>query len=88
MRGAKQLPGFAVRSVVYKLPEILEDMNDGHNVRRTVFLQTFAFYHKKGVTTLPSVMRPLLGRALLILCSLLRTGGGFVRVSSSICGML
>merc|ERR1719191_1493034 len=51
--------GGMCKQIVYKLPEILEDMYDGHNVVKTVFAQCFAFHHAKGVTGLPDVMRPL-----------------------------
>merc|ERR1719160_2345017 len=44
---------------VYKLPEILEDVNDGHNVVKTVFTQAVTFYHGKGVTGLPEIYRAL-----------------------------
>lgn len=45
--------------VVYKLPECLEDMNDGHNIVGTVFTQAYSFHHGKGVTGMPDAMRPL-----------------------------
>lgn len=45
--------------VVYKLPELLEDCYDGHNVVKTVFVQAGAFTHGKGVTGMPEVMRAL-----------------------------
>jgi len=45
---------------VYKLPQILEDMNDGHNVVKTVFAECLAFFHGASVTGLPGdTMRPL-----------------------------
>lgn len=56
-RGRDAMSQFRQR--VYKLPEILEDMYDGHNVVKIVFTQANAFYHARGVTGMPDLMRPL-----------------------------
>lgn len=53
-RGAKGVEG----QVVYKLPEILEDMNSGHNVVKTVFAEAHAFYNA-GATVLPKPLSAL-----------------------------
>merc|ERR1719230_324139 len=39
---------FSPAQIVYMLPEVLEDMFDGHNVVKTVFTQAFAFHLGKG----------------------------------------
>ena len=39
----------------YLLPELLADVNQGHNVRSTVFIETRVFYRRSG----PVEMRPV-----------------------------
>src|SRR2546428_13578362 len=39
----------------YLLPDLAEDLNSGHNVRATVFIEVKARYHTDG----PEEMRPL-----------------------------